>query len=260
MLFSGVALWDIDVSEFTVSAFVPPKATVIQGELPKASRVPVLVELFTAEGCAICPPADDVLRGLEQEQPVPGAEVIALEMHVDYWNGTGWRDPYALRQLTNRQNEYLRMFRLENVYTPQMIIAGQAQVLGSDAALAREEIARAAKTPRSTVNVAFQSASVATVHVDPLPSAAKESEVWMAIAESNIASAVETGDNGGLTLKHTAVVRSLVMLGRVEPGEPTVYSMHLRFNPRWKREDLKYVVFVQDRYSRKIWGATAVTP
>ena len=253
-------IWDMDVTDFTASAFVPPRVPIVQSELPNSARVPVLVELFTAEGCSICPPADDTLRALEQDQPVPGVEVIALEMHVDYWNGAGWRDPYGLRQLTNRQNDYIHLFRLENVYTPQMVIAGQTQVLGSDAAEARHEIARAAKGPRTSVEVSFQSASVATVRVDALPADAKESEIWMAITENNIESAVQAGENTGRTLKHMAVVRSLVLLGRVAPGEPTVYSMHLRFNPRWKRDDLKYVVFVQDRYSRQVWGATAVTP
>jgi len=249
-IFLVAAFWDID---FAASAFVPPKPAFLKSELPQTARVPVLVELFTAEGCAICPPADGVLRGLEQ-QPVPGVEVIALEMHVDYWNGQGWRDPYALRQLTNRQNDYIRLFSLENVYTPQMVIAGQAQVLGSDAALARDEIAKAAKGPRAHVDVSFQSASVATIRVERLPAAAKDSEIWMAIAEGNLENAID----GGRT--HSSVVRSLVMLARVEPGEATVYSMHLRFNPRWKRDDLKYVVFVQERSSRKIWGATAVVP
>ena len=245
---------------FSASAFVPPKTGMTKIVLPPSVRIPVLVELFTAEGCSICPPADDVLRDLEQDQPVPGVEVIALEMHVDYWNGQGWRDPFAMRQLTNRQNEYIRLFRMDNVYTPQMVIGGQTQVLGSDREQARNEIARAARSPHANVDVSFQSASLATVKVDRLPSQAQESEIWLAVTESNIENEVGAGYNSGRTLRHTGVVRSLVMLGHVEPGEPTVYSMHMRFNPRWKREDLKYVVFVQERLSRKIWGAAAVAP
>jgi hypothetical protein len=245
---------------FSAGAFVPPKTPVVKGGIPYVARVPVLVELFTAEGCSICPPADDLLRGLEQDQAIPGVEVIALEMHVDYWNGQGWRDPFASRQLTNRQNDYLRLFRMDNVYTPQMVIGGQTQVLGSDRERALKEIARAARSPRASVDVSFQSASVATVRVDRLPSDAMESEIWLAVTESNNENEVGAGDNSGRTLKHTGVVRSLVLLGRAEPGAPTVYSMHMRFNPRWKREDLKYVVFVQERLSRKIWGAAAVAP
>jgi hypothetical protein len=124
----------------------------------------------------------------------------------------------------------------------------------------RRHIVRAAKDPQAAVEISFESASVATVRVARLPSLANESEVWMAIAENNLESAVAGGENSGRTLKHTGVVRSLVMLGRVESGEPTVYSMHLRFNSRWKRDDLTYVVFVQERLSRKIWGVSSVTP
>jgi hypothetical protein len=89
--------------------------------------------------------------------------------------------------------------------------------------------------------------------VDHLPDSAKDTEIWMAVAETQ-----PEGDGRGLA--KISVVRSLVMLGRADPGESTTYSMHLRFNPRWRREDLKYVVFVQERASRKIWGVTEVTP
>jgi hypothetical protein len=235
------------MAAWAMGASVPKPATpVIQGAMPQVDRVPVLVELFTSESCSVCPAAGNLLENLEQKQPIPGVEVIGLEMQMDSWSGGGWRDPFALRQMTNRQNEYVRLFKLDSVYLPQMVIGGQTQVEASDPAQAAEEIARAARSRRANVEVAFQSASVATVKVDGLPSSARESEVWMAVTES--------------PAHHTAVVRSLVMLGPAEPGEPTTYSMHLRFNPRWNRQDLKYVIFVQERISRRIWGATAVTP
>ena len=223
---------------------VAPQA--IPDAIPRSERVPVLVELFTSEACAICPAAGDVLRGLEEEQPIPGVEVIGLEMRMDSWSAHGFCDPFALRQMTNRQNEYVRLFKLENLLAPQMVIGGQVQLLGADAVHAKEEIARAARSRKALVEVSFKSASLATVKVEKLPSGAGESEIWMAVAEGASA--------------HTAVVRSLVMLGTAEAGQPATYSMHLRFNPRWRREDLRYVVFVQERASRKIWGATVATP
>jgi hypothetical protein len=180
---------------------------------------------------------------------------------MDAWNAQGFRDPFALRQMTNRQNEYLRLFNLDYLLTPQMVIGGQVQVLGADAARARDEIARAAKSQKALLQVSFQSASVATVKVDKLPSAAQESEIWMAVTESPSEAADSSGSSGKTDPLHrTGVVRSLVLVGTAEPGEPTVYSMHLRFNPRWRREDLKYVLFVQERASRRIWAATVVTP
>jgi hypothetical protein len=246
------------LTAWALGASVPKVAPqAIPGTPPQIERVPVLVELFTAEACAICPAAGDVLRALEEKQPIPGVEVIGLEMRMDSWNAQGFRDPFALRQMTNRQNEYVRLFKLDNLLTPQMVIGGQVQLSGSDAAQAKDEIARAAKNQKARIAVYFQSASVATVKVDKLPSMAQESEIWMAVTEAP--SGNGNGDSGE-ALHRTGVVRSLVLLGTAEPGQPTTYSMHLRFNPRWRREDLKYVVFVQERGSRKIWAATVVTP
>lgn len=248
------------LSAWALLASVPKTApSAIQGAIPPTGRVPVLVELFTSDACAICPAAGDVLRTLEQKQPIAGVEVIGIEMRMDAWGAQGYRDPFALRQMTNRQNEYLRLFKLDNLFTPQIVIGGQSQLETPDVQQAKDEIARAAKSQRATVDVAFQSASLATVKVDKLPSSAGESEIWMAVTESQGDSGDNSGNNPG-PLGRTGVVRSLVMLGLAQPGEMTAYSMHLRFNPRWRREDLKYVVFVQERISRKIWGATAVVP
>src|SRR5258706_15944886 len=105
---------------------VAPKP--IAGTIPQVERVPVLVEFFTSEACAVCPAAGDVLRNLEQKQPIPGVEVIGLEMRMDSWSAQGFRDPFALRQMTNRQNEYVRLFKLDNLLTPQMVIGGQVQL------------------------------------------------------------------------------------------------------------------------------------
>lgn len=249
------------VAASAIAASVPQVAPqAIQGPLPQTVRVPVVVELFTSEGCSVCSPADEFLLGLEQKQPIAGVEVIALEEHVDYWNGSGWRDPFSSRVMSNRQADYNRLFNLDNISTPQLVIGGQTQVSGLDEARAGEEIVRAAKGPQAKVEVSFRSASVATVKVDKLPANAPDSEVWMAVTEGGLESAVDGGENEGRTLRHTAVVRSIVILGKVDAETPTTYSMHLKFSPKWKRDELKYVVFVQDRVSKKIWGAAVVTP
>lgn len=238
----------------------PPEALAVRRPIPEKLRVPVIVELFTSEGCDSCPAADELLAKLDGDQPIPGVEIIAMEEHVDYWDDAAWRDPYSSRALTARQNDYGRQFRIDDIYTPQAVINGQIQALGSDSKLVRDAIARAAKGMKATVDVEFQSVSVAKVKVDHIPSDAGLCDVMLAVTENKLVTTVTGGENRGRKLPHTGVVRSLVSLGRMTPDSPATYTMHLRFNPRWRRDNLKYVVFVQDRTSRKILGATAVTP
>jgi len=237
---------------------VAPQA--IERPIPQAVRAPVVVELFTSEGCSPCSQADEYLLELERTQPIPGVEVIALGQHVDSWNGFGWYDPFSSRVMSNRQTDYNRLFDLDNVPAPQLVIGGQAQVSGSDPARTREEIARAAKAPQAKVEVSFRSASVARVKVDSLPRNMPVSDIWLAVTEGGLESTVNSGEKEGRTLRHSPVVRSIVMIGKVDADAPTTYSMHLKFSPKWKRDELKYVVFVQDRVSKKIWGAAVVTP
>src|SRR5258708_34717196 len=116
-------------------------------------RIPVVVELFTSEGCSSCPPADNVLTQLDQRQPVAGVEVIALSEHVDYWDSLGWKDRFSSPLFSARQEEYGRLFRVDSVYTPQVVVNGQAQALGSDADSVQEAIRAVAQGPRANVEI-----------------------------------------------------------------------------------------------------------
>jgi hypothetical protein len=108
----------------------------------------VLVELFTSEGCSSCPPADALLAELVKGDATPDVRIIPLELHVDYWNRQGWADPFSSAKFTERQEGYARALRVEQIYTPQMIVDGTTQVVGSDRDAARRAISAAAATAK----------------------------------------------------------------------------------------------------------------
>ena len=230
-------------------------------------RVPVIVELFTSEGCSSCPPADRLLAHLEQTQPVPGAEVIALEEHVDYWNQLGWVDPFSSAQFRARQNDYAVAFHAQDVYTPQMVVDGQVQFVGSDAGRAYHEISAAARTP--AVALALSTRPNArdpdlldlAVRMNSTKNASlHDSNVYLAVTESNLATFVKRGENAGHVVRHSDVVRSFGVIDRVDPRGSTggeVIST-LRLPHQWKRENLRAVVFLQERSSSRITSVSVL--
>jgi len=223
-----------------------------------SGRTPVLVELFTSEGCSSCPPADALLSQLARTQPIAGADAIALGEHVDYWDHGGWADRFSSHRLTVRQNDYANSFRKDTVYTPQMIVDGQAQLVGSDGDAARDAIARAARRPKARVTLA-RAGDALSVRVDqvPPPAGGGPADVFLAITESGLSSSVGGGENAGRRLSHSAVVRRLTGLGTVSGGTFSA-APAVRLDSGWRRADLSAVVFVQERASRRIVGAAAL--
>jgi len=230
---------------------------------------PVVVELFTSEGCSSCPPADEVLARLERTQPVPGAEVIALSEHVDYWNYIGWADPFSSSAFSARQGEYARAFGLDGVYTPQMVVDGQAEFVGSKIGKARSAIAQAAQAPKAKVMItraqhpaAKADAVPLSVRVTDLPPSHADStvEILLAITESNLHSNVSRGENSGRQLNHTAVVRQLSVISSAQAREFKTLAAEpiVSIGNGWRRENLRAVVFVQERASRRLLGAASV--
>jgi hypothetical protein len=235
---------------------------VVSAVLPLAAAppvTPVVVELFTSEGCSSCPPADLVLQRLEAGVGVPGTYVIALGEHVTYWDRLGWKDRFSADVFTRRQEDYTRQFRTDSAYTPQMIVNGQAEFVGSDESRARKEILKAAQEPTGKVDLAI-TGDIVNIKASGLPAGVKDADVILAITESHLDTDVRHGENGGRTLRHTGVVRSIGSVGRIDNPKDGNYAAqaHYHLDPSWKPENLKLVVFLQSRGTKRIWGAGAI--
>lgn len=231
-------------------------------------RVPVVVELFTSEGCSSCPPADSLLAQLDARQPLGSAEVIAIEEHVDYWDQQGWKDPFSSAYWTARQSDYASAFHTGGPYTPEMVVDGKAEFVGSKGRTALEEIEKAAailKTRVELSDVQLQQNKSFTfkVNVEKPPNVTPKDtpEVVLVVTESGLHSSVKAGENNGKELQHSPVLRELKVLGAAGKngqegfsGQPSV-----KLDSSWKLENLRAIVFVQERKSRRILGAAAVS-
>jgi hypothetical protein len=221
------------------------------------AQTPVVIELFTSEGCSSCPPADDLLQRLV-DASMAGVQVVALGEHVDYWDHQGWKDRFSSAAFTNRQQMYAARFNVDSIYTPQMVVDGRAEVVGSDAAGARAAIARAAQAPHGKVEIQFDGRRV-DVAVASLPSMSRgdRADILIAITEDGLRSDVKRGENHGRVLSHAAVVRQLTTIGEAN-GESAAAHVDVALAPGWQRDRLKLVAFVQERRGRAIVAAAAV--
>src|SRR5262245_15571352 len=234
--------------------------TALRGEAP---RTPVVVELFTSEGCSSCPPADVLLQRLADES---AGVVIPLGEHVTYWDHQGWRDRFSSVALTQRQQVYGTRFNTESTYTPQVVVDGRAEMVGSDAGAVRRAIERAAAQPPGLVRITFDPETgaaraarlAATVNVAELPAVSRgdRADVVVAITEEHLSSDVTRGENRGRVLKHAAVVRHLAAIGEAQAPSSAART-ELTIDPAWNRERLTVVAFVQERRSRAILASAA---
>jgi hypothetical protein len=221
--------------------------------LSSSAQNPVVVELFTSEGCSSCPPADAILLDLSRENAQSGRNLILLGEHVDYWNYIGWTDRFSSAQFSQRQNDYARTLHLESVYTPQMVIDGHIQFVGNDAAEVHRKIDEAAKEPKPA-QVLLQWVKPGRLHVTVQSQAPLQSKVLLGITEDGLSTAVGGGENGGRTLHHAAVVRQLRELGSTgKTSFDTVVDVATR--PEWNPSQLKVLVLVQDSAHGRILGA-----
>lgn len=245
----------------------PPQTESLKTASVENDRVPVVVELFTSEGCSSCPPADALLSKLEELQPVAGAEIIGLEEHVDYWNQDGWEDVYSSPEWTLRQQEYVAQFKGNTPFTPQMIVDGQSAFVGSDSHAAVAAIQAAARRVKANISIKAEDATKSDtghfeVRVGNVSGIADQepADVWMAVTEDGLQTAVDAGENAGKKVKHAAVVRYFHKIGSLSAKEssPFVVNQQMKYKSKWKKENLHVVVFVQERKTLRILGAAEV--
>ena len=179
---------------------------VVAGQAHAAVPRPVVVELFTSQGCSSCPPADAYLSELARTRP----DVLALAFHVTYWNSLGWTDPFALSAATDRQRAYAGVLGSE-VYTPQMVVDGRTDIVGSDREAAAADIARAASDEPAPVAVdVMRTQAGLRIEVGAGQGAAR---VWLIGYDSSHRTAVGRGENGGRTLVESNIVRAVASVG-----------------------------------------------
>jgi hypothetical protein len=214
-----------------------------------AAERPVLVELFTSQGCSSCPPADALLGELARRD-----DVLALGFHVDYWDRLGWKDPYASAQATGRQRHYARLLDSATIYTPQMVVDGRTDVVGSERDAVLQAIATAQKAAIAVpVELAAQpdglKVSIAAEEAGP-----RRATLWLVGFDRHHVTAVGAGENGGRTLAEWNIVRGLEPLGEWQGAafETTI--------PAAKLAGYERVAVLLQESGGRILGAAATPP
>jgi len=231
-----------------LSAGVPIGAAADNG----APRTPVLLELFTSEGCSSCPPADRLLETLDQKQPIAGADLIVLSEHVDYWDRLGWKDPFSSSVYTARQQDYTNKYNLDGVYTPQLVVDGRYGVVGSDGREVTAAIQKAIREQKIPIAISkvLRDGNQVTAHIELRAGQdlkGRRGVLFVAIADNRAESQVARGENAGRSLAHVAVTRVLKPVGIIDLDSATARDVTLSVPSGTNGSRL--VAFVQDPQS-----------
>jgi hypothetical protein len=227
---------------------------------PDQPSVPILLELFTSEGCSSCPPVDEFVRHMDESQPVAGAYLIVLSEHVDYWDHDGWKDKYSSAQFTERQNGYVHALNLQTAYTPQMIVDGYVELKGSSSQIEQtfaKEL-KLAKIPVRIASAKIEAPSQLKVKVEADGAEKHGGTVWLAVALDHAASQVSAGENSGKQLQHVAVVEDLRKVGKLDKGKPFSQDVAVKLKPDTDPKNLRIIAFIQEPNEGKVLGATGV--
>jgi hypothetical protein len=217
--------------------------------------------LFTSEGCSSCPPADALLEKLDEEQPIPGVDLIVLSEHVDYWNHLGWRDPFSSAAFSARQNDYASRIEPGEVYTPELVVDGVWGVLGSGRSDIERTIQKAARQGKQLMHIDAKLADDhVSVHVQLQESSPVRSKgvVYAVLARNRVTSSVQRGENASRTLRHVAVAYEIKKIGMASGGRPLSRTVDLKLPPQSFGNGIRLVVFVQEEGTGHIAGVAQI--
>ncbi len=223
--------------------------------------MPVLLELFTSEGCSSCPPADKLLGMLDHDQPVKGAELIVLSEHVDYWDHQGWKDPYSSRAVSQRQEDYDSRLGSGDVYTPQLIVDGGAQVVGSNWKAAEPAIVKSMQDPKVPLSLsATKDGPNIRVHIEAKAegSSFPGGDVYLVTAADHAHSRVFSGENAGRAIDHVAVASSFRKVGKLSAGSTFSKDVRVSMASDSQSGTTRLIAFLQDPATRRILGSAEI--
>ena len=225
---------------------------------PNNARYPILLELFTSEGCSSCPPADDWVQKLDSTQPISGAQIIVLSEHVDYWDHDGWKDPFDSAALTERQSAYAQKLGLPDVYTPQVILDGTSELHLNDNQGIQQAFLKADTAP--AVSVRIDSVNIdggilqGRVQVDG-NSQEHSGDVYLVTALDHADTQVLKGENGGHHLSYVAVVEDIAKLGKLDKGKSFEHDFNVKLKPGSDPRNVRVIAFVQEPNFGRVIGA-----
>lgn len=217
-------------------------------EVPNSS--PVLVELFTSQGCSSCPPADRLLRELGHDEDL---DIVPLAFHVDYWNYIGWKDPFSDARWSQRQRAYATAARSARVYTPQLLFDGREHNVGRNGSKARAAIAEESRRGGARLGIEQQAAAAGTeVRVAMAGDAPSDAQVFVALARDGASTDVRRGENAGRELENAFIVTAFERACDFEAGEACSVTLP-------PPEVASHVVaFVQSPSTMRVFGVASV--
>jgi len=230
-----------------------------------SSARPVLLELFTSEGCSSCPPADALVQQLDQSQPISGAHLIVLSEHVDYWDHDGWKDPYSSSAITDRQIDYVRAMKLKEPYTPQIIVDGTTELRGDEQQML-QTLEKDADAPKISLRLDSVTADGKTPpdlkgRIDIQPGSAKHTaDVYVAVALAHAESQVASGENSGKHLSYVDVVQEIKKVGKLDKNGQFSQDFQLKLKPGTNPNNIRLVAFVQEPGPGRVLGAALWKP